>query len=79
MTDMAKDAAEGKESDVKKPVVVKYGINHITYLVEQGKAELVVIAHDVDPLEFESYCDSQFFKSNVGAGADFKSINSAAQ
>jgi large subunit ribosomal protein L7Ae len=22
----------------KKPVVVKFGINHITYLVEQGKA-----------------------------------------
>jgi len=35
----------------KKPVVVKFGINHITYLVEQGKAQLVIIAHDVDPLE----------------------------
>ena len=33
----------------KKPVVVKFGINHITYLVEQGKAQLVGIAHDVDP------------------------------
>ena len=32
-----------------KPVVVKYGINHITYLVEQKKAQLVCIAHDVDP------------------------------
>lgn len=41
-----KSAAEGK-----KPVVVKYGINHITYLIEQGKAQLVIIAHDVDPLE----------------------------
>merc|ERR1712037_1019927 len=37
--------------DKKKPVVVKYGINHITSLVEQKKAKLVVIAHDVDPLE----------------------------
>jgi len=35
----------------KKPIVVKYGINHITALVEQKKAKLVVIAHDVDPLE----------------------------
>ena len=26
-------------------------MNHITYLVEQGKAALVVIAHDVDPVE----------------------------
>lgn len=35
----------------KKPVVVKYGLNHITTLVESGKAQLVVIAHDVDPIE----------------------------
>ena len=31
--------------------MVKFGINHITYLIEQGKAQLVVIAHDVDPIE----------------------------
>ena len=41
----------GKEVESKKPVVVKFGINHITYLVEQGKAQLVCIAHDVDPVE----------------------------
>merc|ERR1712228_1051103 len=46
------EAAKGGASvDKKKPVVVKYGINHITSLVEQKKAKLVVIAHDVDPLE----------------------------
>lgn len=32
-------------------MVVKYGINHITQLVESGKAQAVVIAHDVDPIE----------------------------
>merc|ERR1739848_619880 len=42
---------EDKAAKKKKPVVVKYGINHITSLVEQKKAKLVVIAHDVDPLE----------------------------
>ena len=41
----------GKTVDKKKPVVVKFGINHITTLVESGKAQLVVIAHDVDPIE----------------------------
>ncbi|GAB4820275.1 hypothetical protein N2152v2_007321 [Parachlorella kessleri] len=41
----------GKEVEKKKPVVVKFGLNHITTLVEQGKAQLVVIAHDVDPIE----------------------------
>lgn len=39
------------QTDKKKPVVVKYGINHITTLVEQRQASLVVIAHDVDPIE----------------------------
>ena len=38
-------------SEKKKPVVVKYGLNHITGLVESKKASLVVIAHDVDPIE----------------------------
>ncbi len=35
----------------KKPITVKYGINHVTNLIEQKKAQLVVIAHDVDPIE----------------------------
>lgn len=45
--------AEGDSSSSSKkpPPVVKYGINHVTSLVEQKKAQLVVIAHDVDPIE----------------------------
>ncbi|RUS23597.1 ribosomal protein L4 [Jimgerdemannia flammicorona] len=44
--------AEGKEQKkTTKPVTVKYGINHITALVESKKAALVVIADDVDPIE----------------------------
>ncbi|EFJ27368.1 hypothetical protein SELMODRAFT_270906 [Selaginella moellendorffii] len=42
---------ERKAIDSKKPLVVKYGLNHVTYLIEQGKAQLVVIAHDVEPIE----------------------------
>jgi len=34
-----------------KPTLLKFGLNHITNLVEEGKAKLVVMAHDVDPLE----------------------------
>jgi large subunit ribosomal protein L7Ae len=30
---------------------LKKGLNHVTSLVEKGKAQLVVIAHDVDPIE----------------------------
>ncbi|GLT27213.1 hypothetical protein SLA2020_022290 [Shorea laevis] len=47
----AQAEAEGKSAESKKPVVVKYGLNHVTYLIEQNKAQLVVIAHDVDPIE----------------------------
>lgn len=49
----------------KKPVVVKYGINHITTLVESGKAQLVVIAHDVDPIEIVVWLPALCKKMNV--------------
>jgi len=45
---------DGKQEAVaapKKPHTLKYGINHITSLVESKKAQLVVIANDVDPIE----------------------------
>eukprot|EP00249_Psilotum_nudum_P008432 c21264_g1_i1 orf=1388-2176(-) len=47
----AQAEAESKTVETKKPIVVKYGINHVTYLIEEAKAQLVVIAHDVDPIE----------------------------
>merc|ERR1711939_528303 len=34
-----------------KPNHLKFGLNHVTTLVEEGKAKLVVMAHDVDPPE----------------------------
>jgi len=40
-----------KEAPVKHRINVKYGLNHITALIESKKAKLVVIAHDVDPIE----------------------------
>lgn len=51
LLDAATAKAEGKTVESKKPVVIKYGINHITALVEAKKAQLVVIANDVDPIE----------------------------
>merc|ERR1712039_1078543 len=41
----------GEKAAPQKPNTVKYGIKHITALIEQKKASLVLIAHDVDPLE----------------------------
>ena len=55
----------GKEVESKKPVVVKFGINHITYLVEQGKAQLVCIAHDVDPIELVIWLPALCRQMNV--------------
>ena len=52
----AKDAGDDAEKS-KKPLYVKYGINHITKLCEDKKAQLVCIAHDVDPIEVRSCAD----------------------
>lgn len=52
LKDIAAAKVEGKElAKTKKPINVKYGLNHVTALVENKKAQLVLIAHDVDPIE----------------------------
>jgi len=48
----ATEKAKGKEDvPTKRLPVVRQGVNTVTTLIEQKKAQLVVIAHDVDPLE----------------------------
>ena len=48
----AEAKAAGKEdSPTKKKAVVHHGVNTVTTLVEKKKAQLVVIANDVDPIE----------------------------
>jgi large subunit ribosomal protein L7Ae len=46
-------AAAGPDAkpDTKKPKVVHYGLSKVSSLVESRKAKLVIISHDVDPLE----------------------------
>lgn len=34
-----------------KPLNIKFGLGHVTTLIENKEAKLVVIAHDVDPIE----------------------------
>lgn len=52
---VAKEIAAGNKvdpkADGKKPLFVKYGLNHAVALIEAKKANLVVIADDVDPIE----------------------------
>jgi large subunit ribosomal protein L7Ae len=42
---------KGEEVATQRPKVIKFGLNHVTQLVEEKRARLVVIAHDVDPIE----------------------------
>lgn len=52
----AAERAAGKpDTPTKRPLVVRTGINTVVSLVEQKKAQLVVIAHDVDPIEIVIY------------------------
>lgn len=48
---LAKKKIKEQKTKTDKPVIIKYGLNHVTYLIEQKKAKLVMIANDVDPLE----------------------------
>lgn len=55
MDAIAKEVAAGNKpdpkADGKKPLFLKYGLNHAVALIEAKKANLVVIADDVDPIE----------------------------
>jgi large subunit ribosomal protein L7Ae len=64
-TEKSADKTQGADKATKKPNAVKYGINHITRLVEQKKAKLVVIAHDVDPIELVVWLPTLCRKMNV--------------
>ncbi|KAG9393630.1 Ribosomal protein L7Ae/L8/Nhp2 family [Carpediemonas membranifera] len=48
---LAEAKAEGKEIAQKKPYFAKFGVNHVTSLIEKKQTKLVVIAADVDPIE----------------------------
>ncbi|XP_020283022.1 60S ribosomal protein L7a [Pseudomyrmex gracilis] len=46
-----KISSKKEEAPTKKPNFIRSGSNTVTTLVEQKKAQLVVVAHDVDPIE----------------------------
>lgn len=48
---LAKDKLKGDKTPAKRPPVVQFGVNKVTTLIEQKRAQLVVIAADVDPIE----------------------------
>merc|ERR1719398_304004 len=63
---MAQHKKDGDKTEkTKKPQVLKYGLNHVTTLVEQKVAKLVVIAHDVDPVELVCWLPALCRKKDV--------------
>ena len=60
-----KAAGKDPKSETAKPKNIKYGLNHITTLVEEKKAQLVVIAHDVDPIELVVFLPALCRKMDV--------------
>jgi len=66
LLEVAKAKAAGEKAQVgTKPNVIKFGIKHITALIESKKASLVVIAHDVEPLEIVIWLPSLCRKMGV--------------
>ncbi|XP_034801292.1 large ribosomal subunit protein eL8-like [Pan paniscus] len=62
----AEKRAAGKgDVPIKRPPVLRAGVNTITTLVENKKAQLVVIAHDVDPIELVVFLPALCHKMGV--------------
>merc|ERR1712086_86828 len=61
----ARKGKAGAAHTTPKPMHLKFGLNHVTTLVEEGKAKLVVMAHDVDPLEIMVFLPALCRKHNV--------------
>lgn len=63
----ASSKVEGKaeEKTGPKPLAIKFGLSHITTLIENGQAKLVVIAHDVDPIELVLHLPTLCRKKNI--------------
>jgi len=61
----AEQQVKGDQKASTKPIFLKHGLNHITDLIESKKAKLVVIAHDVDPVELVVWLPALCRKMNV--------------
>jgi len=66
LAELAKAKAAGEAVPTTAPPnVLKFGLKHITTLIEQKKANLVLIAHDVDPVELVLWLPALCRKMNV--------------
>jgi len=61
----AKSKVNKEERKKKKPPVLRHGISTVAGLVQNAKAKLVVIAHDVDPIELVIWLPALCRKFNI--------------
>jgi len=57
--------AKNETVNIKKPLAITVGVNSVVRAVEKKKAQLVVIAHDVDPIELVLWLPTLCRKMNV--------------
>lgn len=67
-TEAENKTKDSTTKDSKKPLFVKYGLNHVVALVEAKKAQLVVIAADVDPIELVVFLPVSYESREVSRG-----------
>merc|ERR1719203_2349959 len=65
LKDIAKAKANGEEFQQAKEYQIKFGLNHVTNLVQRKQAALVLIAHDVAPLEMVVWLPTLCYKMGV--------------
>merc|ERR1711974_425181 len=65
LMETAQQKKDGQELKTKKPQVIKFGLNHLTTLVEEKTAKLVIIADDVDPIELVCWLPALCRKKDV--------------
>jgi large subunit ribosomal protein L7Ae len=65
LRELAEAKAKGDNSEPAKEIQIKFGLNHVTNLVQAKKAQLVLIAHDVDPLELVVWLPTLCYKMDV--------------
>lgn len=61
----AEATVAGSTKPLAPPVCVKFGLNAVVRLIEQKAAKLVVIAHDVDPIELVVYLPTLCTKLDI--------------
>eukprot|EP00923_Selenidium_pygospionis_P043991 GHVN01075944.1.p1 GENE.GHVN01075944.1~~GHVN01075944.1.p1 ORF type:complete len:252 (+),score=54.22 GHVN01075944.1:63-818(+) len=65
LTEQAQARKDNKELDTKKPILIKYGLSHVTDLIELNRAKLVLIAHDVNPIELVCWLPALCRKKDI--------------